>query len=376
MASVERINREGGVAWLARYRDPAGAQKKKSFKRRTDADRYLASVAHEINTGGWVDPAAGRITVGEWATRWFAGQAHLKPTTAERYAGIIRTHIEPQWATVHLDSVRHADVQAWVTRLGQAIAPASVRKTHRVFSLMLDLAVRDSRLARNPANGVNLPRVRGREHTYLTHRQVAALADAAGGYRLVVLFLAYTGLRYGEMAALRVERVDLMRRRASVVESVTEVSGRLVWGSPKTHERRDVPLPKFLADELVAHCAGAAPERLLFTGSRSGGVLRSRTFRRAAFDNAAKEIGLPTLTPHDLRHSAASLAISAGANVKAVQRMLGHASAAMTLDTYSGLFPDDLDLVATKLDAAREAVVPVLCPSGTVTPITECGLAL
>ena len=113
-----------------------------------------------------------------------------------------------------------------------------------------------------------------------------------------------------------------------------------------------MPIPKFLVDELGALKAGKGPKDLLFTGDR-GGVLRNGNFRRDVFDQAARAAGLDGLTPHELRHTAASLAVSAGANVKAVQRMLGHASAAMTLDDYAGLFDDDLKGLADRMDEAH-----------------------
>jgi integrase len=123
----------------------------------------------------------------------------------------------------------------------------------------------------------------------------------------------------------------------------------LAWGPTKSHEARSVPIPKFLADEMAAHMAGRTGDALVFPAT-GGGVLRNRNARRDWFGPAAKAIGVPDLTPHELRHTAASLAVSAGANVKAVQRMLGHASAAMTLDRYADLFDDDLDAVAERLN--------------------------
>jgi integrase len=110
-----------------------------------------------------------------------------------------------------------------------------------------------------------------------------------------------------------------------------------------------VPIPGFLADLLAEIVAGKAANDLVFTTWR-GKPLRNLNFRRDVFDKAAADAGLAGLTPHELRHTAASLAVSSGANVKAVQRMLGHASPAMTLDVYSGLFDDDLDGVAARLD--------------------------
>ena len=169
-----------------------------------------------------------------------------------------------------------------------------------------------------------------------------------------MLFLAYTGVRFGEMAALRVGRLDLERRRAVICESVTVVPGHgLVWGTPKTHQRREVPIPAFLAAELVDHVAGKGPEDLVFTGVRRGQPLRPAIFRRGHFDAAAKAIGIPDLHPHELRHTAASLAIAHGADIKVVQQMLGHHSATMTMDTYGHLFDNRLSEVSDALDAAR-----------------------
>lgn len=316
--------------------------------------------------GAYIDPQLGRVTVGEWSMRWLAGQAHLKPTTRERYAGILREHITPRWAAVKLTDVSHADVQGWLTELSERRQAATVRKVHRVLSRILALAVKDGRLARNPAGGVNLPRVVEGERRYLAHEQVVALADACGPeYRLVVLFLTYTGVRWGEMAALRVGRLDLLRRRAEVAESVTPVRGVLTWGTPKGHERRQVPIVRFLVDELAAHVAGKAPGDLVFTGVK-GGALRAQVFQRAAFTAAAGSIGVDGLHPHELRHTAASLAIAAGANVNVVQTMLGHKSTTMTLDLYGHLFPDQLDEVADALDTAHAAAVAHLLPTADV----------
>jgi integrase len=233
-------------------------------------------------------------------------------------------------------AVTHAGVQDWCNRLSAAgLAGSTVRQAHRVLALVLALAVRDKRIPSNPAEGVRLPRAKKSEKHFLSAAEVARLADAAGRDRVVILVLAYTGLRFGELAAIRAGRVDLMRRRIDVAESVTEVNGVARFGTPKTHQRRSVPLPRFLVDDVAALIAGKAASDLVFT-AREGGVLRLMNFRRRSFDPAARAVELEGLTPHGLRHTAASLAIAAGANVKAVQRMLGHASAAMTLDVYAG----------------------------------------
>ena len=371
MANIQKRQRDGRISYRVRYRTPGGAERSKTFARRADAVRFGATVESAKNVGTYIDPARARVTVGEWAEKWLAGQAHLKPSSYERSAGIVRTYVVPTWGTVPLAKVAHADVQAWVTTLSAIRSPATVRKVHRTLSLILDLAVRDGRLGRNVAEKINLPRPVRKEQRHLTISQVEHLARECGypsnaskhrahaevahePYRLAVLFLAYTGVRFGEMAALRAGRVDLERRRAVIAESVTVVQGKgLVWGTPKTHQRREVPLPRFLVEQLAPHLAPLEPDDLVFTGVRRGSPLRAAIFRRGHFDAAAAAIGIPGLHPHELRHTAASLAIAAGADVKVVQQMLGHASATMTMDTYGHLFENRLDEVADALDRAR-----------------------
>ena len=220
---------------------------------------------------------------------------------------------------------------------------------------VLGAAVGDHRIPRNPCDGVKLPKSDHVDRGYLSHVQVAALADAVTLLPEVIRFLAYTGLRWGEMAALRVQDFDMLRRRVNISRSVSEC-GKLVWSTPKTGERRSVPFPASLADELAALMVGKGRDELVFTGTR-GAVLRAGNYRNRYFSAAVAKCQkddetFPTITPHDLRHTAASLAVSAEANVKAVQRMLGHAKASMTLDVYADLFDDDLDGVADRLDTA------------------------
>ena len=367
MASIEKRMRNGEVRWYARYRDPSGAQRTKTFARKVDAERYLTSVESAKLAGGYVDPVRAKMTVGELAAQWMAGKVNLKPTTRARYQSVLEVHVLPRWKTTPIGRVDHGDVQAWVAQLGgRGQAGASVRKSYGVLSSILSLAVRTKRIPSNPALGVDLPPMNEKRRRYLTAAKVDALAHAAaklpddrpkvatdaafGQYRIAVFVLAYCGLRWSELAALKVDRVDLLRRRLFVAEAATEIDGgKIVWGTPKSHEARSVPLPRFLADELAPHLAGRGGDDLVFTAPR-GGVLRNRTARRAWFDRAAVEVGESGLTPHELRHTAASLAVSVDANVKAVQRMLGHKSAAMTLDRYADLFEDDLDAVAERLD--------------------------
>ena len=352
---MSSIARRPDGRWRARYRDVHGKEHSQHFVRKVDAQGWLDAVTTAVGTGSYADPRAGRITVGEWSSRWFATKVDLKATTRRTYEGLLRKHVLPVWSSVKLVDVSHEGVAAWVAALtATGLSGSTVRQTHRVFSLVLTLAVRDGRLARNPAERVPLPRAAAGGHVYLSHADVDALAREAGEYRLAVLFLAYTGTRYGEMAALRVRSLDMLRRRAAIVEAVADVNGHAEFSTPKNHQRRAVPIPPFLVEALAAHVDGKRPDDFVFAAPQ-GGVLHLRNFRRNTFDPAARAAGLDGVTPHALRHTAASLAIASGANVKVVQTMLGHKSATMTLDLYGHLFPDQLDEVAMAMDAARTA---------------------
>jgi integrase len=372
------INRQANGSYYARWRTPDGKSRKKAFARKRDAGIYLSKVEGTKAAGSYIDPSRAKLKIGPWADQWLAGKVNLTPKTRDRYENAIRVHIKPRWASFALDQVTHSEVQQWIA--GIDLAPASVRKIHRVFSQILATAVRDGRIGRNVAEDISLPRVHATEKRFLTHTQVEDMARLVGpDWDLLVRFLAYTGLRWGEVAALRVGRVDLERRRVVVAESVSPIKGVMTWGSTKGNERREVALPNFLVPALETATHGRAPDDLLFVGPR-GGVLRAQTFQRAALVPAAEEMGLcvrkrdaggrpvsvrrgevdvPVFTkhfhPHEFRHTAASLAIAAGADVKVVQRMLGHKSATMTLDLYGHLFADRLDTVADAMGAARQA---------------------
>ncbi|MGA8249125.1 MAG: site-specific integrase [Mycobacterium sp.] len=205
---------------------------------------------------------------------------------------------------------------------------------------------------KNVAQDIDLPTKRSAPRRYLTHKQLQQLAVKTDRFEALTLVLGYCGLRIGEGIAL--ERKDIGDRTIIVRASVTSVTGRgQVLGDPKTHRSREVPVPAFVWERLNGELPND-PEALVFA-SRKGGHLTIGEYRWV-FDRAALDIGLSGLVPHELRHTCASLAISAGANVKAVQTLLGHASAVMTLDLYGHLLSDDLTRVAEGLDrAARKA---------------------
>ena len=345
-----------GKRWRARYVDDEGREQTKRFSRKRDAEGWLDEVTADLVTGTYVQPAKKKMLVRDLAEGWYGTKAELKPKTLEGYRGLLDTLVLPKWGGTPVGDVSHEAVQAWISEMrskgvrdtGKGLSPSRTIQAYQVLRGVLDYAVKRRHIAVNPALGVDLPRKVTLERRYLTHRQVEDLAAQMGEWRLLTQTLAYTGLRWGEAVALRVRRVDLDRGRIEVAESVTRVGKELVVGPPKSHAHRSVPVPAFLVEELRPVLEELDGDDLVFE-SPIGGYLTSWTYR-SKFDVARP---YEEMTPHDLRHTAASLAIQSGANIKAVQRMLGHATATLTLDRYGHLFDDDLDHLAANLAEAR-----------------------
>jgi len=369
MATIERYTTKAGeTRYRVRYRKPDRRQTdKRGFTTKKAAEAFAATVEVQKLTGSYVSPTLGRIKVAELAEEWLdRKKADLKPSSYRPLEASWRNHVKPRWGSTRIMDVDLDSVEEWITDMGRTIIEADgavtrkgsgatvVLRAYGVLVGILDMAVKKKRLPANPARTPdNLPTKKRKPRTYLDHGQVQALAIEAK-YPTLVRTLAYTGLRWGETTALRVKDLDLPRKRASVVENAVQVGQDIVVGTPKNDEARQVPIPEFLVFELAALCKDKQPDDLVFTDDRGRRLSRPVSFT-GWFAGAIDRAGIPTVTIHDLRHTAASLAISAGANPKALQRMLGHKSAAMTLDVYSDLFDDDLDAVGMALDQARSA---------------------
>ena len=348
MGSINRIDRPR--PWRARYRGPDGRQHSKSFKRKIDAERWLRDEESRADRGEWVDPTAGSVRYAPWADTWLAGLHSIGPKTRHGYESLLRSRVLPTFGEIQLRRISTASVRAWVAAMADdGLSGARIRQALQVLRASLDVAVSDGLIIKNPASGVKAPRVEKRRQRYLTADELGRLADAARDYGPLVWLLGWSGLRWGEAVALKVGRVDTKRRRLRVEEAATEVGGKIHFGLPKTHETRTVILPKLVMGRLEPLIERRDADELVFTAPK-GGPLRQSNFRRT-WRRAVETAEVPDdLLVHDLRDTAASLAIATGASIKAVQRMLGHASAAMTLDTYGSLFEEDLQALADRID--------------------------
>lgn len=226
---------------------------------------------------------------------------------------------------------------------------------------ILDDAVKARRLAVNPSRGVeNLPDKTGKRRVYLTVDDVARLAAESGQHRALVLTLAYTGIRWGEAVALRMRDAQFLRRRLSVHDNAVQLGVDHAVGRTKSRKGRSVPVPQLL-DQLAVQCEGRGLDDLLF-GDGTTYLQRPKSVG-GWFAGAVKRAKVQKISPHDLRHCCASIAIGSGVNVLALSRMLGHQSAKVTLDAYADLFDTDLDAVASILDLKCAQSVPKARPA-------------
>lgn len=396
MAQIVDLRKKGiktGKRWEVDYRDNTNKRKRARFEVKREAEAYLSEVTGSLNKGSYIDPKQGnKVTVStlwiEYLERLSAvgagGRGATSAKTLDTYRRQWENYIQPRWGDTRLASIHYEDVAEWILSLQavgrpsgteERLAGAETKKAvGTLFSRMLDYAVNRRHLARNPAKnsmgtadympGKKEVRATKRPHVYLTMGQLVAVADRCEGYDDLVMLCGLGGLRWGEVSALQVADLVLGRKASvNVRRAYREIGGELSLGPTKGGEHRLVPLPSLLAETLTARAEGRPASELLFT-SPNGAALRNNNFVRRYYKPAvelaarasADPEAFPRPTFHDLRHTAVSLAISQGANVKVVQRIAGHADATTTLNTYAGLFDEDLYDSADRLDKALRRV--------------------
>lgn len=379
--TVQSANYGKGSRWRARYVDDSGREHAKGFGRKVDAQKWLNKQVSDQVTGTWTDPALSAVSFGVMAERWIFTKAPRAPKTVAGYKSLLDTVVLPRWKDVPLREISFDEMQVWISSLsvdgsvrfeGKGLSASRVRQAHQLVGAVLKFAVKARHLSANPADGIDLPTLPETEQRYLSHEQLHRLAVASGRFRTLVLALGYCGLRFGEAAALRVADVDTEAQRIRVRRSVTYVRKiGLVEGGTKNHTSRTVPVPSFLVRLLETEVADKDDSALVFPSPRNDGYLTLAQARYSFQKATAAVDGCSGVRLHDLRHTCASLAISAGANVKVVQRLLGHKTAVLTLDRYGHLFPDDLDAVASAFDAAARTAADGL---RTVTRLKPAGV--
>jgi len=372
----KRGNGEGSVyrtkngLWRGSYWVPTAAGLKRRYvsgKTRQECSKKLTKAMADRDGGLVFD--AGSLTVGEHVTRWLEDSARgtVRVSTFERYEQITRLHVVPALGVVKLKSLTPAHLRnLYRERLDAGSAPASIHKLHTLLHKSLAQAVNDGLIPRNVSDSLKLPRIDREEIDPLTAEEANRLIEAAAGDRLEAVYIVaiHTGLRQGELLSLRWEDLDLEADALRVRRTLTRTKGTYSVGEPKTKKsRRTVRLTTGAVAALRGHLERQLEEidRLgslyqpggLVFASETGGIINPSNLRNRSFAKLLRRAGLPADTRfHDLRHTCATLLLSRNVNPKVVSEMLGHATIAITLDTYSHVLPDMQEKAAIALEEA------------------------
>lgn len=356
MASVERTTHG---TYRVRYRDPLGRSRGKTFKRQAQAREFASSVEAAKAHGEYVSPRLSKQPLGLVADQWWS-TTKLAPKTTETYESTLRTWVLPYFASMPVAAIDKASVRQFVAWMQDEKAQSArgwstagigtVQKAVKVLRLVLGYAVDQGAVRANAADRVGLSTTQAREMHFLSPDQVDKLAGFVGEtWRPLVMFAAYTGLRSGELAGLRVRRLNLDALSVTVAETVGDVGGHLHTGGTKTRQVRTVPIPSLLVEMMRTQVQGKAPDDYVFGVGAT--PLRHNNFYGRYFKPAAKRLGVPDLRFHDLRHTNAAMLIRLGAHPRAIMERLGHSSITVTLNTYGHLFPELSKELTEALDA-------------------------
>jgi integrase len=376
--------------------DPATGKRRRAalggYPTKREAKAAEAEALRRLRDQSFVEPS--KLLVREYLTTWLDGMANqVRPTTLDGYRHQVRAHLLPHLGDIRLQQLTtarlnqlYAELAARGGRDGQPLAPKTVRLAHTVMRRALRDAMADGLVARNVAAQARPPRARPVEMHTWTAAQVGTFLASVREHRLYAawLLLATLGLRRGELLGLCWKDVDLAAGRMAVRHTLVMVSGKPALAEPKTAKgRRSITLAPDVAEALRRHHARQAAERLswgagytdsgLVVTTEDGRPMHPETFS-TMFGRLAARAGLPAIRLHDLRHSTASILLARGVHPKVVSELLGHATIALTLDTYSHVIPSLHEeaagvMAAAVLDSALTP--PESPPTGQVRAITS-----
>ena len=336
-----------------------------SAKTKTETEQKLRQAMTDADRGLTFD--AGGLALGDYLDRWLNDSVRdtVRETTFERYEQIVRMHIKPALGRVELKNLTPTHVRGLYKEKLQSRSPRTVQYIHVTLHKALKQAVGDGLISRNPTEAVKPPQVRREEIHPLTPEQVNAFIEAAQGDRLEALYILaiHTGLRQGELLGLKWEDVNLEAGALQVRRTLTTTKSGPVLSTPKTKgSRRSVKLTQSAVEAVrgqlqrqLGEIDRAGPlwqENGLIFASETGDPLDRRYITTHRFKPLLKRAGLPRVRFHDLRHTCATLLLGRNVNPKIVSEMLGHATIAITLDTYSHVLPNMQNEAAKALEDA------------------------
>jgi integrase len=363
------ITRRKDGRWEARYYVPTvNGTKRKVIYGKTQAevrDKLTKALSDRIDGIVYDDE---NMTVGEYLDVWLKGSVYgsVRQSTYDRDTNLVNNHIKPLLGGLKLKKLNSAHIQSFYRdRLDTGLSSSTVHKMHDILRRGLAQAVKWHLVPRNVADVVKPPRPVPKEMVALTTDETRRLLDAAAEDRLEALYIlaVHTGMRQGELLALRWQDVDMENAVVSVRRTLTRSGGKVTFGELKTKKsRRSIRLAPQATEALRAHLERQLRDMeilgdryrdqgLVFT-TDTGAPINPSNLRQRSFAPLLKRVGLPHMRFHDLRHTCATLLLSRGVHPKFIQELLGHATIAITLDTYSHVMPSMGDATAKAMEDA------------------------
>jgi integrase len=318
----------------------------------------------------WRDPRLGRRSFSSWTEEYFAGAVHKRPTTLARDKLVFRKHLLPAFGDRPLFAITPLDVRRFVEDIAARMAPATVRTVYGVLRAILNGAVIADLIAASPCRGVKLPAEVPKPRRRLSPNEIVRIADAMDvEYRPMIYLAGVLGLRWSEVAGLRLGRIDFLRRTISITETVAEADGVVMPADVKSRSsRRTLDVPPFIIAMLADHLARMVrtdPEEFVFQAP-AGGPLRATNFRTRVWRPALRTVGLEGITFHSLRHSAAGLMREVGAHPQTVQQRLGHGlGSRVTGEVYDWVTPASEQAATAGLEGLFSAARGLPAASGS-----------
>lgn len=361
-----RVRKLPSGKYQARYPAPDGRLRPAphTFETKKDADAWLADVQSELRAGDWIDPDAGKVPFGEYATAWIAERG-LSLRTEELYESYLRLHLKPTFGTVGVADITPAAVRRWrKARLDAGVGPSTVAKVYALLRAVLRTAMEDRIIRRNPCQIKGASTYATPERPTASIPEVLALAGAVQPrYRALILLAGFCGLRWGELIGLRRRDLDMDAGTVRVRQSVAELrSGKRLNKAPKSEAgKRTVAVPAAIAPDVRSHLerfSERGPDGRVFVGAKQATPRRNH-FNRL-WHKACGEVGVKGMHFHDLRHTGNTLAASTGASTKELMSRMGHSTARAALIYQHASAERDrviADGVSALVEAARRATV-------------------
>ena len=339
--SIHKRKIKSGIRYHVQYRDPNGRQVSKTFCTQREAIAFEAAELTRIRRREWIDPRLSEVSFSSWAKDWLECDPGKRETTKARDGIVVNLHLLPVFKSRPVHQITPMDVQKLVNAWAAGSAPNTVHRQYRTLAAIMRSAVNSDIIVKSPCRGIKLPKIHRKEARLINGDELEALGTQLGQFAPMAYLGALLGLRWGEVAGLRVKDLDLLNQKISVSQQVSRgMSGQPLVSQPKTQSSiRTLAMPDSLVERLAFHLQqlgmdGRHGDALIFADD-NGGPLSYSNWRRRSWVPSCTGAGLSGLGFHDLRRANATVMVASGVDIKTAQRRMGHADPRMTLTIYA-----------------------------------------